>query len=73
MKGSKLEDGKLVVDKIKKKTDEKKHNSEITMELIQQVAEQVHPMIQLLFASPGVLMFLFILFNFTYFIFLGMT
>ena len=47
-KGSKLtEDGKIVVDVYKKIVDEEKSDSKVTMEVIQQVANSVNPMIQL--------------------------
>ena len=52
-KGSKLtEDGKIVVDVYKKIVDEEKSDSKVTMEVIQQVANSVNPMIQLTVETP---------------------
>ena len=51
--GSKLtEDGKIEVDEDKKILDEEKSDNKITMEIIQQVANSVNPMIQLTAETP---------------------
>ena len=51
--GSKLtEDGKIEVDEDKKILDEEKSDNKITMEIIQQVANSVNPMIQLTVETP---------------------
>ena len=51
-KGSKLEQGKIVIDETKKKTDENKSNSKVTMEIVQEVANSICPMINLTVETP---------------------
>ena len=42
-KGTKLEDGKLIVDMQKKTQDENKSDDDVTMEVVRQVAESLDP------------------------------
>ena len=51
--GTKLEDGHLVVDVKKKEKDEVKSYDNITMEVVRQVAEVVHPMIKFTIDIPS--------------------
>jgi hypothetical protein len=52
-KGTKIEDGKLVVDLGKKEEDEEKCDDLITLEIVRQVAELVHPMIKFTVDIPS--------------------
>ena len=52
-KGTKLADGRLIVDMEKKEEDECKSDDEVTMEVIRQVAEQVDPMIKFTIDVPS--------------------
>jgi hypothetical protein len=45
-KGTKLVEGRLIVDIEKKKEDEEKPDDSITMEIVRQIAESVNPMIK---------------------------
>ena len=51
-KGSKLEEGRIVVDEDKKLLDENKSDNIVTMELIQQIANSINPMIKLTVETP---------------------
>ena len=51
-KGSKLVEGKLVIDEEKKQLDESKSDSKITMEIIREIAESIDPMIKLTVDTP---------------------
>ena len=51
-KGSKLEDGKIVINESKKLVDKDKSDSKVTMEVIQEVANSVSPMIRLTVETP---------------------
>ena len=51
-KGSKLVDGKIIVDENKKLEDEKRSDSKVTMELIQEIANSINPMIKLTIETP---------------------
>ena len=52
-KGTKLVDGKLIVDIKKKEKDEEKSDDDITMEIVRQVAELVNPMIKFTVDVPS--------------------
>ena len=52
-KGTKLVDGKLIVDSEKKEQDEEKSDDDITMEIVRQVAELVNPMIKFTVDVPS--------------------
>ena len=52
-KGTKLEDGRLVVDMEKKEEDEEKCDDDVTMEVIRQVAAEVDPMIKFTVDIPS--------------------
>ena len=52
-KGTKVSDGKLVIDEKKKEEDEGKQEDEITMDIIRQVADQVDPMIKFTIDVPS--------------------
>ena len=45
--GSKIEDGKIVVDEQKKLVDKDRSDSKVTMDVIQEVANSINPMIKL--------------------------
>ena len=51
-RGTKLIDGKLVVDEEKKLEDASKSDAKITMEIISQIANSIDPMIQLTTETP---------------------
>ena len=52
-KGSKLtEDGRIIVDERKKEIDEERSDSKVTMDVVQQVANSVNPMIKLTVETP---------------------
>ena len=51
-KGSKIVEGKLVIDEEKKELDEDKSDSKITMEIIREIAESIDPMIRLTIDTP---------------------
>ena len=51
-KGSKLFDGNIIIDEAKKKLDEEKSDSCITMEIIKEIAESIDPMIRLTVDTP---------------------
>ena len=51
-RGSKIEAGKIVVDESKKLMDKDKSDSKVTMEVIQEVANSVSPMIKLTVETP---------------------
>ena len=51
-KGSKLDEEKICIDENKKKDDENKSDSKLTMEIIQEVANSVDPMINLTVETP---------------------
>ena len=51
-KGSKLMEGKIIVDEKKKLKDEYKNYNIITMEIIQQTANSINPMIKLTVETP---------------------
>ena len=51
-KGTKLVEGKLIIDEQKKIEDEHKSDSKITMEIIVQIANSIDPMIQLTVETP---------------------
>lgn len=44
--GSKVVDGKIIIDFEKKKEDENKSDAKITIDLIKDVANKINPMIQ---------------------------
>ena len=44
--GSKVVDGKIIIDFEKKKEDENKSDAKITIDLIKEVANKINPMIQ---------------------------
>ena len=50
--GSKIEDGKVVVDEQKKLVDKDRSNSKVTMDVIQEVANSINPMIKLTVETP---------------------
>ena len=50
--GSKIEDGKIVVDEQKKLVDKDRSDSKVTMDVIQEVANSIHPMIKLTVETP---------------------
>ena len=52
-KGSRLENGKLIVDMNKKLEDEGKNDDTITMEIIRQVAEMMDPIVKLTIDVPS--------------------
>ena len=52
MKGSKLVDGKLVIDDQKQKEDENKTDEKVTMEIIQEIANGIDPMIKVTIDTP---------------------
>ena len=52
-KGSKLVDEKIVVDEIKQVEDSNKDDTEITMEIVQNLANSINPMISLTVETPG--------------------
>ena len=52
-KGSKLtEDGRIIVDERKKEKDEERSDSKVTMDVVQQIANSVNPMIKLTVETP---------------------
>ena len=51
-KGCKLMEDKIVVDKEKRVKDENKSNTKVTMEIIQEIANGINPMIQLTVDTP---------------------
>ena len=51
-KGSKLVEDKIVVDETKKLSDENKSNSKVTMEVVQEIANSINPMIKLTIETP---------------------
>ena len=52
-KGSKLtEDGRIIIDERKKEIDEERSDSKVTMDVVQQVANSVNPMIKLTVETP---------------------
>ena len=51
-KGSKLVDDKILIDESKKLEDVDKTDSKITMEIIQQIANEINPMIRLTVETP---------------------
>ena len=51
-KGSKIIDGKIVIDKDKMVEDENKSDSKVTMEIIQEIANSINPMIKLTVETP---------------------
>ena len=51
-KGSKLVEGKIVINENKKEMDKDKSNEKVTMEVIQEVANSLDPMIQLTIETP---------------------
>ena len=52
-KGTKLEEGKLVIDMEKQKTDENRSHDEVTMEVIVDIAESVDGIIKFSFDIPN--------------------
>ena len=52
MKGSKLVDGKLIIDDQKQKEDENKTDEIVTMEIIQEIANGIDPMIKVTIDTP---------------------
>ena len=52
-KGTKFDDGKLVIDDHKKLEDEDKNDEKITMEILQQIANQINPMIKFTVDLPS--------------------
>jgi hypothetical protein len=51
-KGSSLVEGRIVVDKKKKLVDENRTDSKVTMDIIQQIANSIDPMIKLTVETP---------------------
>ena len=51
-KGSQLSEDKIVVDEKKKVEDEKSSDAKVTMEVVQKLANQINPMIQLTLETP---------------------
>ena len=51
-KGTRLVEDELVVDETKKAEDESKSNANVTMEIIQQIANSINPMIKLTTETP---------------------
>ena len=52
-KGTKLDDGKLVIDDHKKLEDEDKNDEKITMEILQEIANKIDPMIKFTVDLPS--------------------
>ena len=52
-KGTKISDGKLVIDMKKKEEDKEKHEDDITMDIVRQVAELINPMIKFTVDVPS--------------------
>ena len=52
-KGSKLtDDGRIIVDETKKENDEERSDNKVTMDIVQQIANSVNPMIKLTVETP---------------------
>ena len=51
-KGSKIMEDKVVIDETKKYIDETKSDSKVTMEVIQEIANSINPMIKLTVETP---------------------
>ena len=52
-KGSQLEEGKVVVNETKTLADQERSDSKVTMDVIQEVANSVNPMIKLTVETQG--------------------
>ena len=51
-KGSMLEEDKIVINEEKKSVDKEKSDSKVTMEVIQDIANYINPMIKLIIETP---------------------